>query len=562
MDEDIDNWEPDFDVTDDNPRTAMDPMDKIMPLGHNRGTYYFLPQSTGQIMEMTATSLGRPQNLYQLAPRSFWETLYAPEESMSKIADYASAELINECHLKGIFQPENVRGVGAWKDHGRILVNCGDVIVGEDIKCHPSEYSAKHVYEAGPRVIDLTYAPMTNTEGAEYLDLCRNLSWKRPQYADMMAGWTVISMVSGVLRWRPHITVTGPKGSGKSTVVDYIIKKAVGDIAVCRDGGTTEAGVRKALGCSSRPFIMDEAESESKRDISEMQKIFFLFRRASSGAKVENAYSTFVIRSCACFAAINPRIEHGADKDRNTVLELYADNLPGNDVRWEVLKERIRTTMTDDFAGRLMARTVANLDVLLDNIDTFVAEANKIFGSMRAADQIGPMIAGAYSLISNKRVTPEFASQWMQEQDWNWHTDAQEGTDSEKMVNKIITTRVRYDSDGMGRESQIAEMIAMAYDVQSVGHVAAVKGLGSYGIKIVDGSLLISNNCEPIRNILRDTPWIEYRRALSNHPRSETWGKTVYFGPGIKTKATAIPLSDVIEVANGDDDFVMEGFED
>ncbi len=557
-----DTWEPDYtpdDVVDD------DPMSEINPLGYDRERYFFLPRIKGQLQSFKATDLERKGNLFQLAPHGFWLRNYAPEESMSKIAEYAAGQLTELCHRKGVFSPENVRGVGAWSDSGKYLVNCGDVIVGEGIRCRPSDYQARYVYEAGPRVIDLSAEPMSNKEGAEFRDLCKMLSWRRPQFADLMAGWIVVAMVGSALKWRPHIVITGSKGSGKSTVMDKIVKAALGDIAVKRDGGTTEPGVRQALGRSGRPFVMDEAESESKQMRSEMEKIFFLFRRASSGSEVQNAYETYVIRSCACFAAINPRIEQGADKDRNTVLELVADQSDDMDEKYARIVERIKEVMTSDFSSRLMSRTVAHLDILIDNIEVFGAEASKVLGSMRAGDQVGPLIAGAYSLISTKRVTPEFAAEWMAEQDWQWHIDNQDGTDSEKLVSKIMTSRVRYDVDGMSRESDIGSMVWMAAHVDSVGHDAAVRGLKTKGMKIEGDRLVISNNCGPIKDLLRDTPWSDYRRVLGGYPGADNAdNRSIYFSPGINTKATGIPLADVLgreDVAVDEGGWQMEGFE-
>ena len=173
--------------------------------------------------------------------------------------------------------------------------------------------------------------------------------------------------------------------------------------------------------------------------------------------------------------------------------------------------------------------------MVLDNIKVFVSEAAGILGSMRAADQVGPMIAGAYSLVSNKRVTPEFAREWMQSQDWDWHTETQEGTDSEKMVSRVLATRIRYDVDGIGREGQIAEMIDQAYDSGHANHTNASKGLLQYGIRVIDDQIVIGNNVEPIRTMLRETPWADYRRTLSNHPRADNYGnRPVRFG-GIVT---------------------------
>jgi len=555
-----DQWEPDY-GDDDGDVIDVDPWGEIRPLGHNRGAYYFFPRSTGQIMEFSATSLGRPQNLFQLARRGFWERMYAPEEKMGTICEYASADLIAECHNRGIFSVENARGVGVWRDGKALLVNCGDVIVGEGVKCHPSEYDGDYVYEAGQRVIDMEAMPLSNAEASKFRDICGNLTWKKPQYGDFLAGWVVISAVGGCVDWRPHIFVTGRKGSGKSTVMDKIVRDALKGIAVKRDGGTTEPGIRKALGASSRPFIMDEAEAESAQRRAQLQLILEYFRNASSGAVVENANATYVARSAACFGAINPRIDQGADADRWSMLELEPNNKPDSEAHYKRLLSDIDTVITDDFPHRLLARTVANLNVLLANISVFISVFSKKLGSKRAGDQVGTLLAGAYSLVSDKRVTYDFVDEWVSNQDWNWSELTGGGSDADALVQHIMAARVRYDHDGMGRESSIGELIWRASTPGALGSDDAARGLGGVGVKVDGDRIVISNTASPLKRILNDTPWGVWKRTLGDYEGAEGVGQT-YFGPGVKTRATSIPLAalglDDVVVADGWD---MEGFE-
>lgn len=552
-----DDWEPDYEP--DEVIENSDPMDQIRPLGHNRGEYYFFPRATGQIMSLSATALGRSQNLYQLAPRGFWESMYAPEESMGKIADYASADLIAACHRKGIFSLEDARGVGVWRDRGgALLVNCGHEIVGEGVRCHPSEHNGDFVYEAGQRVIDMSAEPLSNKEAARFRSICKSLTWKKPQYGDLLSGWCVLAAVGGCLNWRPHIFITGRKGSGKSTAMDKIVLGALRGIGIKRDGGTTEPGVRKAIGASSRPFIMDEAEAESGARRAQMQLIFEYFRNASSGAVVENAHASYVARSAACFGAINPRIDQGADADRWSMLELTPNEAPDRDEQYRELLEEIRDVIDLDFANRLFTRTVANLDVLLDNIDVFVDVFSKKLGSKRAGDQIGTLVAGSYSLVSTRRVTFDWVEEWVSKQDWDFGEMQGGGSDAEALVSHIMSARVRWDMDGMGRESSVGELILAATRHDSVVHDAAVKALGGKGIKVEDDRILISNTASPMKNILKETVWSVWRRTLGDYEGADNCGgRTVYFGPGVRTKATSIPMT----ALGLDDEFEMEGFE-
>lgn len=537
-----DSWEPDHEPVADDSDTSRDPWDSIRPLGFDDGVYHFFPKITGQITSLSTSALSTQQGLYRLANRSFWENLYYSETKMSAIVSYASGDLMEKCHKMGVLRIDNARGVGVWRDGKDLIINTGNEIIGDGVRCHPSEYSGVYVYEAGQRVVDIDVDPLTDKEAIGLKNICNRLIWRRKQYGDLLAGWIVISAVGGCLDWRPHIFVTGRKGSGKSTVMDKIVRDALGDIAIKRDGGTTEPGVRSALGRSARPFIMDEAESESRQRRDQMQKILEYFRNASSGAVVENANATYVARSAACFGAINPRIEQGADADRWSMLELVPNDAEDSAEHYKRLLEEIDAVITDDFPHRLLARTVANLDVLLHNIDVFVGVFTKKLGSKRAGDQVGTLIAGSYSLTSSNRVTYDFVDEWVNKQDWNWSELTGGGSDAEALVQHIMSSRVRYDHDGMGRESSIGELIWRVVNGDEMSKESASRGLGGNGIKVEGDRILISNTASPLKRILSDTPWGVWKRTLGDYDGAETEGVT-YFSPGIKTRATSIPIS-------------------
>jgi len=544
-----------------------DPLSVIRPMGHDRGDYYFMPKSGGQIVRVGATALGRIQTLYRLAPRGFWENHYGTpgnKVSDSEIASYASAHLIEACHRIGVFEANKVRGVGVWIDGGRTVVNCGDVLICDKQKIHPSDFKGRYLYESGAAVIDLDCEPLHNKESARLRDACKLIKFKRPQYADLLAGWIVIAMIGSAVVWRPHIVITGPKGSGKSTIVDDVIKAALGDVAINGDGGTTEPGARRLLGLSGRPFIMDEAESENKSTQTEMAKIFFLARRGSKGGKISNAYADFIVRSCFCFAAINPRIEQGADKDRITTLELVVDKSASRKENYATLMRAIKDCMVDNFPQRLMARTVEHIDSLFHNIKVFTSVASDVFGNQRDGDQIGALLAGSYSLVSTNKVTLEFAREWMDKQEWDWHGSDNDMTDAEKLVTHIMTLRVRYDHDGRSYESSIGDMVSAASIKGAPGYDAADKGLRGYGIRVIDGRIVIANNSPQLKRMLDDTPWAVWRGTLSNYPGADNYGnKPVYFGSGFECKATSLPLDRVMgRVEAVQDDDVDIGFGD
>lgn len=527
----------------------VDPLSVVRPLGHNRQQYYFFPRSGGQVLEFSAGSLGRIQNLYQLAPRGFWDMHYNPDGKSGDgvITSQASAHLIAECHRKGVFQLDNARGVGVWLDDGNVVVNCGDVVVSRGIKVRPSEFEGNSVYESGLKVIDINVEPLGDVEAVVLRDICNQLSWKRKQYGDLLAGWLVVASVGSALQWRPHIIITGQKQAGKSTVMEFIVKNVLGDIAIKRGGGTTEAGVRKAIGISGRPFIMDEAESENQTERNNMEKVMSLIRKASSGEEIENASAKFMARSCFCTAAINPRLHHGADIDRNTVLELVPDRSKGSRDVYAKLIGHIHNTFTPEFSARLMKRTIDNMDTLLANIKIFTAAAAVMFENQRQGDQMGPMLAGCYSLTSTRKVTRQEADEWIASKDWGWHDAQLDMSDAEKLVMHMMSARVRFDSFGRGMESSIGELVGRANDDGDGEQKTAANALRGYGIRIVDDRLLIANVNPLMSRILQDTPWGVWARTLGDYPDSDNYNnKPVYFGVGATQKVTSLPLTMVL----------------
>lgn len=526
-----------------------DAFSKIKPLGHDKGVYFFFPASTGQIMEFTATALAQPANLYSMAPRAFWDSHYNHDGKMSsrQIADIASSDLMDACRSKRIFNPDNLRGVGVWKDGEKIVLNTGTKLYVDGEVYKPQEYNGKAVYEAGHEAYSFGAEPLLNAEANVLREICKRFSWRNPLMGDLLAGLLVLAPISGVLRWRPHGVLTGEAGSGKSTINDQVIKPVIGDIGIYLNGGSTEAGLRKKIGLSARPVIMDEAESETKRAKENMDAILFLARNASSGASTANANADSNIRSCFILSAINPRITQGPDKGRFTSLELVRNKDAGAEVQWRDLEFDIKKHLTEDFSRRLFARTIANLPTLLKNIDAFGLAATRVHGNARAGDQIGALLAGAYSLTSTREVDEVFAEEWIKKQDWQFHDADVAMPENEKFLSTVLTMRLRYDKDGMSRESTIGSLIEAAADMRSTMHIESVDALKQVGIMVRDDRLIFANSSPTLSRMLRDTIWTDWRRLLMMFEGSDNYdNKTVYFASAIRCKVTSIPLGGIL----------------
>lgn len=541
------HYEPDalIDNGAENPLLRM-----VRPLGRSGKTFYFFPRVAGQIMDFTGPALANVQNLVTMAPMSVWQSHFGGSEvPEKKMASMAANALIEECNRIGIYNPDSERGVGVWIDSTGPVFNAGDALYHAGGKCSPADYQSEAVYVMGARVGGMGRDQLGNADGGELLSICLGLTWKNSAFGYILAGWMVAAIVGGALRWRPHIVLTGENGSGKTWVLENIVKPTLGGLYLERDGGTTEAKIRQDLGGNARPVIMDEAESETQKDRNNMESVLTLARKASTGAAVGNAYGLYYIRSCFMFSAINPRIVQGADLDRNTIIQLVKDRRRDAPDRFKAIAARVLKLTGGDFAERLLARCFHNLPVLLRNIEVFSDVIAAQNASKRFGDQFGTLIACAFSLTSTREVTREFAAEWCGKHDWKWAVEDNEQSGPERLVEYILSARVRYDQHGIMRESLVATLVDRARHGDAGDSEQALQALGQHAIRVQDNRLLIGSPCQQMKDMLKDTPWGgNYRRTLGEVHGAEMIDK-VTFAPMLRVRAVSIPLDAITDPA-------------
>ena len=424
-------------------------------------------------------------------------------------------------------------------------MNCGDVIWASDgTESHPSKFKGQYIYESGPRVFHPDATPLEDKQAALVLEICRKITWKTEHFAEILAGFLAISPFGSALGWSPHIWINGPAGSGKSTIMDHIVTALVGDSGIVRAGGTSEAGMRKLLSNSGRVFVMDEFEAENQQQKNELSKILSVVRKSSSGATIDNAYDSFSLNGCFCFASIVSRVDTVADAGRITQLDLLPDKSPDSQDRFASLMDMIHETLTPEYVRALQSRTMRNLPTLLENIDAFVFAATGVFGNKRAGDQMGTILAGTHSLTSTEKVTVEYARDWIMARDWDFHTDNYIESDAEKLITYIMTARIRYDFEGMSRESTVGELVEKAASRSDPHKDTSDKALRPYGLRVKDGMLCIANKAPQLNKLLSDTVYTPWAKTLLNHPSASNLdNRAMHFMAGLTSKAVGIPVS-------------------
>lgn len=552
--------EPDYDANLREPFTA---------LGHYRGKFFYLPNRSKEVLELRAND-HRELNMMQLATQQHWENRF-PGGGNSKVdwktaADYC----MQQCYAKGFFDPKTrMRGRGAWLDQGRAVLHLGETIIVNGTAMQPHVINSRYTYQAD-HSIEVNKAPALKTkEAIKLLDLCKKLSWENPRSALLLAGWCVVAPVCGILPWRPHIWVTGSASSGKTTVLQHIITPVVGPIALQVASATSESGIRQELGSDARPVIFDEAESEDKAQAQRIQAVLDLCRAASaeSGAKIIKGTAgheskSFQIRSCFAFSSINTALKHYADETRVTLLVLQSTRDENDTLEQSKEKERyfselklqIVETLNPDFSAGLLQRTLENLTTLRANIDTFATAASVILGSRRAADQLAPMLAGAYMLHSTNKITLEAAQHWIEENDLRESTPLAHAQDDEtRLFQYLMGVRLRVQTTSAMADRTVGELIETVYKGDETLHGVfpgvAEAELIRFGVRVdKGGGFWISTNSPEIRRALTDTPWqANWARPLRMVKGASAEKHPIRFAPGTRSRAVYIPISTVVE---------------
>jgi len=248
----------------------------------------------------------------------------------------------------------------------------------------------------------------------------------------------------GALNWRSHLWLTGASGSGKSEIMKLFIKRFLGQMFVNAQGATTEAGIRQYLKADALPVVFDEAESEDKKSADRMQSVLEIMRASSTsdGGKIfkgsaGGSASQFDIRSCFAFASIGANLTQRSDISRITVLEIKKDESEDHKEKWQETLKLYSEIVTDEFVQAFQSRTITMLPTILKNARTFSNAAAAVLDSNRTGDQLGALLAGAYSLASDNEISFEDAKKWVMEREWEQERLAESTRDEVKVINKI-----------------------------------------------------------------------------------------------------------------------------
>lgn len=522
-------------------------------LGYNGNYIYVLPRRSEQVTRLSYGSLTKSA-LLQIASLEWWAAFFPKKEGVDW--ELAMNSVLRWCEAKGIYDNRNERGRGAWYDGGRPVLHLGTSLIIDGEQRAISDHTSRFIYtKQAPLENAFDSLPADDKQGTALADIFKQLNWSKKEHGMLALGWVVLAPVCGAMQWRPHLWLTAQRGAGKSWVQSYVMKPVIGEetLIYCQ-GGTTEAGIRQALKHDARPVMFDEAESEDASAARRMQSVLELARQSSSDTGAEIVKGTangdgmsFNVRSMFMLGSINVGLRQAADESRFSVVSLARPSREkGEAERFAGFEKHVISTLSDEFCASIRSRTYHAIPAIRKNAKIMAQAVAEELGSQRMGDQIGTLLAGAYSLISTGLLTLQDAKDYIKGMDFNDAAEAEEVSDELNCINAILQRQIKIEYTGFGSSNKsIGELIDQIH-ASSEPSTAEHESLSRHGVRVEGNFLWVANTHSELSKTLRDTPWGSgHRRMLLRISGAQAGEKTAKFA-GSGSRYVSIPIESIV----------------
>jgi len=527
-------------------------------LGYRGDICFAWSKGRKHVVQLSASSITSSGVLASLAGNEWAEKCYGVEDAdTGKVTvnwNRMGLAIIDECTAKGFYDESSERGVGVWRaKDGGLIVNAETVYrpdgqaidrVSDDNIVYPIDGGP--AWSAGMDVA-------TTGDVAELITCLKRWKWVRESDMLITLGWLGLAFVGGALEWRPNLSLTGIRGSGKSTYAKLFCKllgeqKYAISFAL---GKTSEAGIRSLIRSSSRPIIVDEFESDNRNAAA----VLDMLRISSSGDKIYKSSATgtsvqYEMRSIGLIAGVTLPNFNGADHSRFLCVDMK--EIPADE------KENVHPMMQRNFkqacelGPKLAARMQNSWERLNDAIE--VARSALKAQSARFSDTYAPVFASLHCMLSDDVLTPEQAIEYAKMIDLDSAKDRNnEGKTEVSILTHILSTVVSVNNGGT-RRLTVAEVASYALGEGRLGGVYKSE-LGALGMAVGFAedsgmpTLHINQNSSGFQKLFANSAWSNGQVA-SNIKRlpgaAQKALKTMRIG-GIPCKPLSVPVD--IEVS-------------
>lgn len=528
-------------------------------LGYDHEEYWFFVHAKQQVLCRKRGDFTK-SGLLELANDINWWEMNFPAQKGGVDIDAAFAWVLHVAHSRGVYDPTNTRGRGAWLDDGRSVYHLGDVLLVDGHQLEIDAISSAYVYPRGRKLPRPSQTKLSAEEGRQLLEVSSMVRWNMQGSAVLMAGWSFLAPICGALKWRPHIWITGAAGSGKSTVQSHYCRALTRGFSIYGQGDSTEPGVRQALRSDSIPVLLDEMESNDEREKQRTESILAMMRKASTETGAETLKGTatgdgqnFHVRSMFCLASVNTKLDKQPDIDRVTRLVIRVPPKDGSQIEhWNKLEARLIAIRDDEaLSSRLISRSLSMMPTILQSVKVFVRVAAKKFNSQRMGDQYGTLIAGCWCLCNDHVASDEEARDLIDRYDWNEHIEDSDQDDASDALRSILSAKIRMG--GSLGDWTVFELIREAHTVRREGDIEqkiAGDTLTRHGIRVDEDkqALIFGTSVPNLKSLLKNTAYsTDARGQLLRLPGATRMDNKVLRFLGSGSKCVSVPLSLVFD---------------
>jgi hypothetical protein len=483
------------------------------------GKAYFI----GRHERLASMALGAiTQNkLLTLGSLSHWQVNYGTSRGITRDDWIRATDDVIEESGKVDFDPDRMRGRGAWREKdGRLCYHDGLNTRGE--------ISSKRLYLRMTRKDIGLDSPFAEKEAlGAILDVVGQLSFETR--ADMIRciSWATLAPFAGALPWRPAGLLTGRSESGKSTIVNKIIAPL--SLPLIFSGGeSTEAGIRQDVSINAVAIVVDEAEGDTDKKRRRRNDTLSLMRQSTSDEAPKVAKGTidgkgmrFTMRSMFLFAAINPEVEAVADDNRMFLINLEGKGHSKEE--WYEIEKKLTETITPDVCASIRALTWDKLKDIFALADRMSPVIQKITGKSSRFATADSLLFSAYQTIWKQAELSDDDLVSFFEQIYEWQPPEETRNETEELLDRLLDEVVREGKDSWTLR-QVLQNMEGYENADMWKNIAAKNGLS----RTPDGHLAIAKNHHKISEIL--STGRGYQRQFFRHPKLVDKGYVVNFG--------------------------------
>ncbi|MBX9707910.1 MAG: hypothetical protein K2X61_08270 [Caulobacteraceae bacterium] len=481
----------------------------------------------------------------------------------------AAAWLVEKCRDAGRWDENRARrGYGVWPSAEGPVVHAGDAIGRWPFRKGDWRSVADALRETRDGPIWLLRPPHPRPGKPASVEVGRELKTKLGMWsfaplgdggmteADVVVGWQGCALLGGVPAFRPHLSVSGGAGTGKTTLSRLMQAAGSANAGELLDT-FTEAGIRNSLSGEARALYMDEAEP-SPDGQGPVEKAMEILRRmstgeGSSGRKGDTGGRTVTTTAvgAAYLASIFPVAIGDAMATRMVEVRLrpLGKAKGGAD---DALKAAI--DWAREISPDLLARAVRDVGRYRNDVSMMKTALGETGRLPRTADLIAALAAGRRLLLEDQALTLETAREELQL--WAALISGREETSAAQNPGQACLSRIWAINSGQhskDRHLTLGEMIEE--EATSPGYHEKV--LKTFGLAVENGHtnaerpgpwLIISTNHPTLARGLAGTQFanwkgvLEHLADLGEAYAPQHYGRPKRFGMH-QSRAICVPLT-------------------